>query len=137
LEALATREQTQAILSAADKRWALREQTLKEGNLTIQWDKQGKHIEGHKNYELLKKRQNHPSIFKHNDPERLVRDHAGTGTKYNGEIPGLPGYVEVIDFNEFIGYAVDPFTGNATATTWGKIHYAQDGVHIVPTKPRG
>jgi hypothetical protein len=22
------------------------------------------------------------------------------------------------------------------ATTWGKIHYAKDGVHIVPTKPR-
>jgi hypothetical protein len=23
------------------------------------------------------------------------------------------------------------------STTWGKIHYAKDGVHIVPTKPRG
>jgi hypothetical protein len=34
-----------------------------------------------------------------------------------------------------IGYAVDEATGESTATTWGKIHYAKDGVHIVPTEP--
>ncbi len=26
--------------------------------------------------------------------------------------------------------------GIETPTTWGKIHYAKDGVHIVPTNPR-
>jgi hypothetical protein len=27
-------------------------------------------------------------------------------------------------------------TKEKTWTTWGKIHYAKDGIHIVPTKPR-
>ena len=28
------------------------------------------------------------------------------------------------------------YTGEKIATTWGKIHYAKDGVHVVPTRPR-
>lgn len=47
------------------------------------------------------------------------------------------GYKELVNFNEFIGYAIDRETGKKIATTWGKIHYAQDGIHIVPTRPRG
>jgi hypothetical protein len=77
-----------------------------------------------------------PSIFKHKDPEKLVREYAGTGIKYSGGAPGMPGYVEIINFGEFIGYAIERTTGEKVATTWGKIHYAKDGVHIIPTKPR-
>lgn len=40
------------------------------------------------------------------------------------------------NFGEFIGYDVNPSSGLATPTTWGKIRYAKDGVHIVPRLPR-
>lgn len=45
----------------------------------------------------------------------------------------MPGYKEVVNFEEFIGYVVDEHTKEKIATTWGKIHYSKDGVHIVPT----
>jgi len=73
-----------------------------------------------------------PSIFTQPDPDRLLKEYAGTGTKVRGDIPGLPGYKELVNFEEFIGYAVNPHTGTKTATTYGKIHYATNGVHIVP-----
>ena len=50
--------------------------------------------------------------------------------------PGAPGYKEIINFTESIGYSVDPITGKKIPTNWGKIHYAKDGIHIAPTKPR-
>ncbi|MBS0620205.1 MAG: transposase [Verrucomicrobia bacterium] len=97
----------------------------------MQWDKQGKHIPSHRNYELKNK-----SIFEHPDPQKLVNDFAGKGRRVGGVHPGTSGYQEIVDFGEFIGYAVDFDTGARTATTWGKIHYAKDGVHIVPSQPR-
>ena len=39
-----------------------------------------------------------------------------------------------MDFGEFIGYAVVREGGEKIPTTWEKIHYAKDGVHIVPRK---
>ena len=48
----------------------------------------------------------------------------------------MPSYQEVVDCGEFIGYVVNPDTGEKVATTWAKIHYAKDGAHIVPTLPR-
>ena len=48
-----------------------------------------------------------------------------------------PGYKEDIDFHELIGFAVDEATGNKIPTTWGRLHYAKDGVHIVPIRPKG
>lgn len=136
LEALASAESRQIILAEAGKRWAMREQTLSNGVLKFHEGKQGKHIEGHPNYKDLKKRGEHPSIFKHPDPDRLLREHAGTGIKNVGDIPGMPGYKEIVDFGEFIGYSVNEKTGKKLATTRGKIHYGKDGVHIVPTAPR-
>ena len=131
LEALASPEQAQSILSAAGKRWDLRQETLNNGTIKFEWDKQGKHIVGHKNYEIDKNR----SIWMHPDTERLLKDYAGTGTKVRGDIPGLPGYKELVNFEEFIGYSVNPTTGAKIATTYGKIHYATNGVHIVPFSP--
>jgi tetratricopeptide (TPR) repeat protein len=136
LEALATPEKTQAILAGAAKRWNQREQVLKNANLTIQWDKQGKHIEGHKNYIQEIRLKRNPSIFIHPDPELLVRKYGGTGIKVSGQASGTLGYKEVVDFEEFIGFAVEQRTGTKTATTWGTIHYAKEGIHIVPTNPR-
>jgi hypothetical protein len=52
-------------------------------------------------------------------------------------LPGAPGYKEMVSFGEHIGYDVNPRTGEKLATTWGIIHYAKDGIHIVPARPRG
>ena len=41
----------------------------------------------------------------------------------------------MVDFGEFIGYDVNLDTKIKTPTSWGKIHYAKDGTHIVPKKP--
>lgn len=122
-----------AIMQEATKRWQLREAVCKNANLKIQADKQGKHIAGHKNYEEPRKR----SILEHPDPQTLANKYAGTGVKVAGETPGTPGYGEIVNFEEFIGYTMDRETGIKTPTTYGKIHYAKDGVHIVPTHPRG
>jgi len=135
LEALASPEQTQNILSAAGKRWDLRQTTLRNNPIVIEWDKQGKHIVGHKNYKRLIDDGFNPSIFIHPDPERLLKNYAGTGTKSRGLIPGTPGYQEIVNFEEFIGYSINPQTKIKMATTYGKIHYASDGVHIVPFSP--
>lgn len=107
------------------KRAEARKSILKSSNLKIQWDKQGKHIEGHRNFRPTK------SILEHKDPQGLVNKFAGSGFTERGT-PGVPGYQEIVNFKEFIGYAVSDTTNKKIATKWGKIHYAKDGVHIVP-----
>jgi tetratricopeptide (TPR) repeat protein len=92
----------------------------------IHWDKQNKHVPGKHNYQEGK------SIFEHGDAEGLLKKHAGTGMLKRGEV-GKPGYQEIVDFNENIG-----FWRNKTEslpTTKGTIHYSKDGAHIVPENP--
>jgi len=132
LEALASPKNAQKILEEAGKRWTLREQVFENGNLRIQWDKQGKHIEGHRNYFPDKKK----SILTHQNPDQLLKDFAGTGKKMRGDAPGAPGYKELVNFEEQIGFYVNPESGERIATSWGSIHYAKDGIHIVPEHPR-
>ena len=117
----------------AIKKAEARQQGLKSNNLKILWDKQGKHIENHKNFDPDIGR----SIFVHSDPQSLANRFCGKGMRIGKAQPGTAGYQEIVNFGEFIGYDVDKQTGVRLATTWGKIHYANDGVHIVPTKPRG
>lgn len=130
LEALSISKENKAILKAeALKRNAIRKQVLQSSNLKIQWDKQGKHIVGHSNYQQYK------SILEHPDPQRLVNKFAGKGFRQTEQLPGSAGYVEKVNFEEFIGYCVEERGGQRYPTTWGKIHYAKDGVHIVPAPP--
>ncbi|MDP1835192.1 MAG: polymorphic toxin type 50 domain-containing protein [Chlamydiales bacterium] len=96
----------------------------------LEWDKQNKHIVGSRRYEG-----GFRSIFTHKDPERLLKDFAGTGRPANKRIPGTPGYRETVDFQEFIGYHVEEITGVKTRTTVGTIHYSKKGAHIVPARP--
>jgi tetratricopeptide (TPR) repeat protein len=112
-------------------RWKSRELFREQTNLQVEHQKHWKHIEGHVNY----KQGN--SILAHSDIQRLVNEFKGTGMRWRGEIPGAPGYIEVVDFHEFIGFDVNPDTYIRTPTSWGKIHYSKSGVHVVPTKPRG
>jgi hypothetical protein len=39
-------------------------------------------------------------------------------------------------FDQIIGYSINPDTRIMTQATWGKIHYAKEGAHIVPTYPQ-
>jgi len=127
--AISQRNKAQIALEA-QKRSGIRKQIL-SSNLKIQWDKQGKHVEGHVHFDP----QNMKSIFTHPEPQKLFDNFAGKGMPIRGK-SGAPGYQEIVDFGEIIGYAVEPETGVKISTNWGKIHYAKDGVHIVPTKPR-
>jgi len=102
-----------------------------ETKLNILSDKQGKHLEGHRNFNSKKFK----SIWEHPDPDRLVQKYAGTGIPDNTTLPGMPGYKEIVNCEEFVGYVVIRETGEKTPTTWAKIHYSKRGVHIVPTKP--
>lgn len=120
----------QEVLIQASKEETMRSRRLKSSNLKIQWDKQAKHLPGKQNYQQGK------SIFEHRDPQKLVNEFAGKGIKASNSIPGTSGYREIVNFKEYIGYHVNRETGEKIATTWGKIHYAKDGVHIVPTLPR-
>lgn len=122
----------QLIQATAKERAALREQIVKEANLKVASGKQGNHVVGHNNYIPDSNR----SILEHPHPEILVKKYAGTGIKDSKIIPGTPGYKEIVNFKEFIGYHVNRKTGAKTPTTWGKIHYATDGIHIVPTFPK-
>ena len=132
-EAMAISERNKSIIKlvAAEKAQA-RKEILTHANLKIQSDKQGKHLVDHRNYILLEKK----SILAHADPQKLANDFAGKGMKAKDLPPGAPGYQELVNFEEFIGYIIDRDTGEKIATNWGKIHYAKDGVHIVPTRPR-
>jgi cell wall assembly regulator SMI1 len=132
-EAMAISERNKSLIKLeAAKKAQARKEILQNGNLKIQPDKQGKHLIDHKNYIPSDKK----SVLAHPNPQRLVDEFAGKGMKATGLPPGAPGYLEVVNFGEFIGYAIDRDTGEKIATSWGKIHYAKDGVHIVPTKPR-
>ncbi len=129
--AISERNKTLIALEAT-ARAQTRKEVLRHANLRIQWDKQGKHIQGHKNFEQLRNR----SILVHSNPQKLVDEFSGKGMKAAKVRPGTAGYQEIIDFKEFVGYTVNSSTGEKVATSWGKIHYANDGVHIVPTEPR-
>ncbi|HSX04019.1 MAG TPA: polymorphic toxin type 50 domain-containing protein [Rhabdochlamydiaceae bacterium] len=132
LQAIASSKQNKsAVIAQAIKRYQIKNEVRKRANLKIHEGKQGKHIEKHKNFESERNR----SILEHNNPERLIKKFAGTGQRAFGEIPGAPGHKEIVNFNEFIGYAVYRETGERVATSWGTIHYAKDGLHIVPTFP--
>jgi hypothetical protein len=132
-EAMAISERNRSLIKwEAARRAQARGEILRHANLKIQWDKQGKHIVGHRNFESSLNK----SILEHSNPQRLIDDFAGKGMKVGLETPGVPGFEEIVNFEEFIGYVVDAKTGEKSPTNWGKIHYAKSGVHIVPTNAR-
>ncbi len=110
-----------------------REQFFKAA--TIQADKQGKHVVGHRNYNPKLGEQLQPSVLKHSSPERLLQEHAGKGAPKVSFKQGQ-GYKEVVDFKEHIGEFFDLETKQFKSTTRGTIHYDKNGgAHIVPASP--
>lgn len=127
LEAMTISETNkELVIASAFKHKTEREAFFK--NVKLEWDKQNKHILGRHNFQEGK------SILTHKNPPELLKKSAGKGEKVRGKI-GQSGYQEIVDFAEPIGYNVDQ-NGVQTLTTWGKIHYSNDGAHIVPTMPK-
>ena len=95
-------------------------------NKVIHSGKQGKHIQGHNNY---KEGRSYLTITEQQAQE-LVNQYAGTGViirDRNGKYTGK----ERVTAKKQIGVCVD-LEGNETPTKSFVIHYAKDGVHIVP-----
>lgn len=86
---------------------------------------------------LKSKGQYGPSYITISDDEvlKLVHKHSGTGVvKYNRF--GEWNHQEtIITNNKIIGVVVDNRNGNAAETSVFKIHYGDDGIHIVPDYP--
>jgi hypothetical protein len=92
----------------------------------IKWGAQEKHFPGHNSYTPGRSTMT-------SDPVRLA-EKAGTGQQVGNLPVGVPGSKERVNFEETIGTYIDP-VGNASPTTNGIIHYARDGIHIVPARP--
>jgi len=91
----------------------------------LHWGKQGKHIEGHNNYDPKRS----PITISKERIQELFNQYRGTGIiTYERN-----GVRELINFNEVIGQVKNPYNGQMEDTTWGNIIYKNDGgYHIVP-----
>ena len=98
---------------------------------SIQADKQGKHIQGHKNFIEGRSYLSVTSVEEgqkfadylirtYNGKGRIVRDKHGKWT-----------HKEIIETEELIGFVKDS-DGKWKPTNKATIHYAKDGTHIVP-----
>ena len=96
LEAMAiSNANKEAIVASSLKHASEREHFLK--NIKIEIDKQNKHVFGKHNYDPQK------SIFEHSNAEDLLKKYSGSGKPVRGNFLE-PGYQEVVNFEEFIGY---------------------------------
>ncbi len=133
LEAMLASQADKEFLIAAGTQHAFKRQAYFK-NVQLHVDRQNKHVIGSHNYEPCKSR----SILTHPEPQKLLSNYAGTGIQKNNMIPGNPGYVERVDFNEIIGFHIDSKNPSLkTPTTKGTIKYSMDGAHIVPSNPNG
>ena len=99
--------------------------------ISIQSDKQGKHIQGHKNFianrsYLAVSSVEEGQVF----ANYLVRNYSGTGRIVRDK-NGKWTHKEIIETKELIGFVKD-IDGNWQPTKRATIHYAKDGTHIVP-----
>lgn len=130
LEALIQSETTkESIISHALVHQSERNNFFK--NIKLHVDRQNKHIPGKHNYEPHMFR----SIVTHPDPEKLLKEFAGTGKPVPKKELGTSGYKEIVDFKEDIGFYIDPDTHAKIVTTKGTIHYSEKGAHIIPAHP--
>ena len=120
----------------------IREKIIPEQNREKIASRQEIHRQGTKMYEARKKSleakgQFGPSYITVSNEEiqSLVKEFSGTGIiKYNSQ--GNWDSKEIITTNDkIIGVVVDNRNGNSAETSVFKIHYAKDGMHIVPDYP--
>lgn len=109
----------------------VRKRLLESDHIQIQWQRQGLYVKEDKRFSSA----NSKTLFTHHDPKSLLEECAGKGRMAGHGFPGNPVFKEEVNFHEFIGI-VEGAHKEKIATTWGVIHYAPDGVHIVPMRPR-
>lgn len=98
-------------------------------NKSIDPGKQGKHIVGHNNYV-----KGHSYLkISAEEAQQLVNKYAGTG-ELKRDRAGKWTNKEFISADKKIGVVVDQQTGKEYPTSRFSIHYAKNGVHIVPRK---
>jgi len=100
-------------------------------HVKVSQGQQDKHIQGTNNYRQSVINGVNRSILSE-DAQRLLDNHAGTGTPIGGN-------KEWVDFGQPIGKFYDYNTGIYLDTTKGMIHYNSSGggAHIVPSNPLG
>lgn len=99
---------------------------------------QSKHIVGGEKYNLyMQDHQYPPSYLTINTEEaqKLVEKYHGTGILKLDRKGNVVSSELIIDHDEPIGIAVNDFNGKEKETTCFKIHYSEDGTHIVPAYP--
>ena len=96
---------------------------------TINVGKQGKHIKGHNNYIAGRSY----LMVSTEKAQELVNRYSGTGNLVRTK-NGHWRKQEIIISDTDVGYVVDDLTGTEKLTKAFKIHYSQNGVHIVPKK---
>ena len=77
------------------------------------------------------------NIITHEDSQKLLNKYALTGMRRNSIKIAEPGYQEIVNCKEVVGYAIDPKTGGKIPTTWIRINYLKNGTYIIPIKPTG
>lgn len=121
----------QLIKTKAKECIAIRKEMIKRGAFKLEIDKQTKHIPGSWNYQVKANR----SIWTDPDPQKKISRFGGKGIRVTGKL-GQPGYKEIVDCKEVIGFCVDKNTGVQIPTTRATIHYSKKGAHIVPAPPK-
>lgn len=120
----------------------IREKIIPEQNREKIAQRQEIHRQGTKMYKereriLTNKGQYGPSYITVSDEEilQLVKEYSGTG-KITYDRKGNWNSQEIITTNDkIVGVVIDNRNGNSAETSVFKIHYAKDGVHIVPDYP--
>jgi len=127
LEAMAvSKANKRAIVASSLKHSKERKQYFE--TVKYNFDSHNKHVLGHNDFVDGK------SIWDHKDPENLLKRFAGKGRAERG-VPGLSGYKETIDFQEYIGIWKNKDKTIQLPTTRGTVHYGKKGAHIVPADP--
>ncbi len=121
----------------AEKYYAvLLNKAIREGRQPIQVeaDKQGKHFIGHNNY--IEGRSYFAQGTTVEQIQKAVKKYAGTG-RVEVQRNRQPSRKEVVHVLELTGYVYDQNSDKVYKTHLFKIHYSNNGVHIVPKKEEG
>ena len=103
--------------------------------LTIASYNQSKHIVGGEKYNQYMRNHEYPPsylIIDEEEIQKLIDNYHGSGIlelNRNGEIIPIE---KIVDNEKAIGYAVNNLTGEEVLTSGFKIHYSNEGTHIVP-----
>lgn len=106
--------------------------------LAIKQYDQSKHIVGGEKYNLYMQSHQYPPAYltiSTEEAQKLVEKYHGTGILKLDRKGNIIESELIIDNDEPIGIAVNNLNGATAETTCFKIHYSEEGTHIVPAYP--